>query len=51
MDEFHLFVNPVTLGTGMSIFKGLESKQNLTLKKSMAFTCGIVLLCYEPKGD
>ena len=51
IDEFHLFVNPVTLGTGMSIFKGLESKQNLTLKKSLAFTCGIVLLCYEPEHD
>lgn len=51
IDEFHLFVNPVTLGTGMSIFKGLESKQNLALKKSLAFTCGIVLLCYEPEHD
>jgi dihydrofolate reductase len=51
IDEFHLFINPVTLGTGMTIFKGLDSKQNLTLIKSLAFTCGIVLLCYEPKRN
>ncbi|PKO13409.1 MAG: deaminase [Chloroflexi bacterium HGW-Chloroflexi-10] len=49
IDEFHLFVNPAAIGSGMSIFKGLESKQNLTLKKSIPFTCGIVLLCYEPQ--
>ena len=49
IDEYHLFINPVTLGAGMTIFKDLDSKQNLTLKKSVAFTCGIVVLCYEPK--
>ncbi len=47
VDEFHLFVNPVALGTGMAIFKELNGKQNLTLKKSTAFACGIVLLNYE----
>jgi dihydrofolate reductase len=47
IDEFHLFVNPVVLGSGMSIFQGLESKQNLALKKSLGFPCGIALLCYE----
>jgi len=47
IDEFHLLVNPVALGKGMPIFQNLEEKQNLTLKKSIAFSCGIVLLCYE----
>jgi dihydrofolate reductase len=51
IDEYHLFVNPVAIGTGMSIFKGLGNKQNLTLKKSLAFACGIVLLYYEPAHD
>jgi dihydrofolate reductase len=46
VDEFHLFVNPVALGDGMSIFKGLEQKQNLTLVKAQAFECGIVVLHY-----
>jgi dihydrofolate reductase len=51
IDEFHLFVNPAAIGTGMPIFKSLESKQALALKKSIAFDCGIVLLCYEIKRD
>ncbi len=48
IDEYHLFVNPAAIGSGMTIFKGLEGKQNLTLIRSLAFPCGIVLLCYEP---
>lgn len=49
IDEFHLFINPVAIGSGMAIFKELDGKQNLTLKKSLAFACGIVVLCYEPE--
>ena len=48
IDEYHLFINPAAIGNGMTIFKELDSKQNLTLKKSSAFDCGIVVLCYEP---
>jgi len=33
----------------MTIFKELDSKQNLTLVKSTSFDCGIVVLNYEPK--
>ncbi len=51
IDEFHLFINPVALGSGMTIFKGLESKLNLTLNKSLAFPCGIVVLCYGPEKE
>lgn len=47
VDEFHLFVNPVALGNGMPIFQGLGDKQKLELQKSVAFPCGIVLLCYR----
>ncbi len=49
IDEYNLFVNPVALGKGMTIFNNLEDKLNLTLVKIKAFDCGIVLLCYEPK--
>jgi dihydrofolate reductase len=49
IDEYNLFVNPVALGKGMTIFNSLEEKMNLTLVKNKAFDCGIVLLCYEPK--
>ena len=51
IDEFHLFINPTAIGKGMTIFKELDSKQNLRLKKSLAFACGIVVLCYEPRRD
>ena len=51
IDELHLFINPTAIGNGMSIFKELDSKQKLTLVKSTAFDCGIVVLHYEPKRD
>ncbi|MBD0256524.1 MAG: dihydrofolate reductase family protein [Cytophagales bacterium] len=51
IDEFYLFVNPVAIGSGMAIFRGLDAKQNLTLVESTAFACGIVGLHYQPKRD
>ena len=51
IDEFHLFINPAAIGNGMTIFKELDSKQNLTLIKSTSFDCGIVVLNYEPKRN
>lgn len=49
IDEYHLFINPTAIGSGLSIFKELDSKQNLKLVKSTAFDCGIVVLHYQPK--
>lgn len=51
IDEFHLFVNPVAIGNGMSIFKELGSKQDLTMIKAIPFDCGIVALNYELKRN
>ena len=51
IDEFNLFVNPVAIGNGMSIFKELGSKQNLTLVRAIPFACGIVVLNYELKPN
>lgn len=48
IDEYHLFINPAAIGNGLPIFKGLTGKQKLTLVKSTAFACGIVVLHYEP---
>ncbi len=48
IDEFHLFVNPMALGSGLPIFQHLKSYQKLKLVNSIAFDCGIVLLHYEP---
>jgi dihydrofolate reductase len=49
IDDFHLFINPVAIGKGMTIFKDLNNIQKFILVKSIAFDCGIVLLHYEPK--
>jgi len=51
IDEFHLFINPTAIGSGMTIFKELDGKQNLTLVKAASFDCGIVVLNYEPNRN
>lgn len=51
IDEYHLFINPTTIGSGMTIFRELDSYQKLTLIKATAFDCGIVALNYKPKRD
>jgi dihydrofolate reductase len=48
IDEYHLLVNPVALGSGLTIFGGLGASLRFTLVKSRAFASGTVLLCYEP---
>jgi dihydrofolate reductase len=49
IDELHLFVNPVALGNGDSIFSTLAKFQNLKLNKAIVYDCGIVMLNYELK--
>jgi dihydrofolate reductase len=47
IDEFYLFINPVAIGNGMTIFKDLNEIQKYTLIESKAFESGKVLLRYE----
>lgn len=49
IDEYYLFINPVAIGNGLTIFNGLDKKQELTLTKSMQYDCGIVMHVYEPR--
>ncbi|MFZ2358815.1 MAG: dihydrofolate reductase family protein [Anaerolineae bacterium] len=46
IDEYHLFVNPAALASGMPIFKTLASPRRLVLETVRAFPCGIVLVRY-----
>lgn len=48
IDEYQVMVDPVAIGDGTSIFKGLEHKLDLKLIKTKIFKSGVVLLCYEP---
>lgn len=49
IDEYYLFVNPVAIGNGKSIFKDLKEIRKLSLVESIAFESGTVLLHYEVK--
>jgi dihydrofolate reductase len=49
IDDYHLFINPVAIGKGMTIFNNIEGKRNLTLVESKKFDCGIVVLHYKKK--
>lgn len=46
IDEFHLFINPIALGHGVSLFDQLPSWQKLQLKNSIPCASGIVILHY-----
>ncbi len=49
IDEFRVMVNPLVLGNGKSLFKGIQEKLDLKLIKTRTFKNGNVLLCYEPE--
>jgi dihydrofolate reductase len=50
IDEFHLFVNPTALGSGMAIFESLHSYQKMSLEFSKSFSCGVVVNQYVKSG-
>lgn len=49
IDEFHLFINPVVLGHGESIFSSLASYKQIKLRYTTVYNSGIVLMCYEKR--
>jgi dihydrofolate reductase len=51
IDEFWLFVNPVLLGEGMPLFKGVKEMTPLKLIESITFSCEVIALHYETKCD
>jgi dihydrofolate reductase len=48
IDEYRIFMNPVILGEGKTIFKGIRKRLNLKLVKSRVFKSGLVCLYYQP---
>ena len=48
IDDYHLFVNPVVLGSGMPLFKNIKGRHNLKLVNTKTFKSGVVLLDYQP---
>jgi len=51
IDDYWLFVNPVLLGRGITLFNGIKEKSALKLVESNIFTSGVVCLHYQYKRD
>ncbi len=51
IDELYLFINPIAIGNGKTIFKDLKEIHKFTLIESIMFDSGIVLLHYEVKRN
>jgi dihydrofolate reductase len=49
IDEFRILLNPLALGNGKALFKGLPGRLELELIKTRTFKSGNVLLYYRPK--
>jgi dihydrofolate reductase len=49
VDELHLFVYPLTRGTGPRLFPDAASPQKLSLADSAAYDNGVVYLAYRPQ--
>jgi len=45
IDEFHLIVNPTTVGGGLSIFNG-GGRRHMKLMNALSFDCGVAVLIY-----
>jgi dihydrofolate reductase len=49
IDEYHLLLHPVVLGSGKPLFKDIRQKQDMKLLEARAFNNGVVMLRYAPK--
>lgn len=50
VDEIQLMVQPVVIGAGKALFKGVDGGMKLNFKWSQTFRSGAVALCYQPHG-
>ncbi len=50
IDQYQIMVDPVALGEGTPLFKGMKRKLDLKLVSTRAFKSGVVLLTYAPEG-
>jgi dihydrofolate reductase len=51
IDEYRIMVNPILLGEGKPLFRGLSGDVPLTLLQARTFGNGNVLLSYAPAGQ
>jgi dihydrofolate reductase len=48
IDEYRILLNPIVLGKGSPLFKGVEKPFKLSLIKTRAFHNGNIMLYYQP---
>lgn len=48
IDEFHLLIHPIILGSGKSLFNNIKDRVDLKLLKTREFESGVILLTYMP---
>jgi dihydrofolate reductase len=48
IDEFRMIVNPVILGEGKQMFKGIDERQKLKLIDTRQLGSGVAILTYQP---
>ena len=47
IDEYHIGVQPIILGSGLSLFKNITDRIDLKLLRTKTFSCGAVFFYYE----
>ena len=50
IDEYHLVVNPVAIGTGMTIFNSIERIRKFSPMQSMLYPGGKIVMSYLPSN-
>ncbi len=48
IDEYRIWVHPVVIGSGVSLFGDQAKQMNLRLLRSKTFGTGVILLYYQP---
>jgi dihydrofolate reductase len=51
IDEYRVMVNPVVIGSGTPLFKGITDNLKLKLLKTRTFKSGVIGLHYEPERN
>ncbi|HTI92719.1 MAG TPA: dihydrofolate reductase family protein [Puia sp.] len=48
IDGYGFMIDPVALGEGVPVFKGIKNKLDLKLTSSKVFRSGVIMVTYEP---
>ncbi len=51
IDRMHLFIHPITIGTGKKLFAEGTQAENMKLVDSKIGSNGVIFATYEPAGD